>query len=362
MAIYFIIFSLFSFFAIIGESRTSPRYENKTFDNSLDFLWYSILIFLTLLIGFRLEVGGDWGSYLNYLQFMATVNNVSDHFIITQDPAYTLLNWASGKAGFSIYGVNLVCGFIFSYGLIKLCRSLPRPFLALAVAFPYLIIVVSMGYSRQGAALGLSLLAFQALTKEKIYNFALLIVIAALFHKTAIILLGAAILATTKNRKRVIFIFSVLGIFLYFIFLKDAIERLFLYYYFENQYESDGAFIRLLMLILPSLLILLFPGRFKMHFKEMTLWKSFAFISVLAFFGFFVFDASTAIDRMALYLLPIQLVVFSYLPEFFGNRGEARQWIILSILLMYLLILYVWLAYANYSIYWQPYRSILFEF
>jgi hypothetical protein len=362
MAIYFIIFTLFSFFAIIGKSRTNPSNQFESFDNSLDFVWFAVLIFLTMLIGFRLEVGGDWGSYLNYVLFMGSVNTLSEHFIITQDPAYTVLNWVSAKAGFSIYGVNLVCGLIFSYGLIKLCRSLPRPFLALAIAFPYLVIVVSMGYSRQGAALGLSLLAFQALTREKLFYFTVFIFLAALFHKTAIILLGAAILAVTKNRMRVIFIFSLIGIFLYFLFLKDAIERLFLYYYFESQYQSEGALIRLSMILLPSLLLLIFPGRFKIHPKEMNLWKSFAIVSLLSFLGFFIFDASTAIDRMALYLLPIQLVVFSHLPEFFGNRGEARQWIVLAILFIYLIILFVWLSYANYSIYWQPYRSILFEF
>ena len=234
--------------------------------------------------------------------------------------------------------------------------------MALAVAFPYLIIVVGMGYSRQGAALGLSLLALRALTRDRFMYFTIMILVAALFHKTAIVLLGAAVLAVTNNRKRIIFLFSILGIVLYFLFLKDAIERLFLYYYFENQYESSGALIRLSMLVLPSLIILLFPGRFKMHPKELSLWKSFAFVSLFSFTVFFLVDASTAIDRMALYLLPIQMVVFSYLPEFFGYKSESRQWIVLLIILLYALIMYVWLVFANYSIYWQPYRSFLFEF
>lgn len=362
MSLYFVFFSFFAFFAIIGSSRINSGNHYQRLDTSIDFAWYLVLIFLTMIIGFRLEVGGDWGSYLNYVEFMGTVTSLSDHFVITQDPAYTLLNWASAKAGFSIFGVNLVCGLIFSYGLIKLCRSLPRPFLALAVAFPYLIIVVGMGYSRQGAALGLSLLALRALTRDRFMYFTIMILVAALFHKTAIVLLGAAVLAVTNNRKRIIFLFSILGIVLYFLFLKDAIERLFLYYYFENQYESSGALIRLSMLVLPSLIILLFPGRFKMHPKELSLWKSFAFVSLFSFTVFFLVDASTAIDRMALYLLPIQMVVFSYLPEFFGYKSESRQWIVLLIILLYALIMYVWLVFANYSIYWQPYRSFLFEF
>ena len=171
MALYFIIFIFFSFFAIIGNSRINISNQYARLDTSMDFAWYLVLLFLTMLIGFRIEVGGDWGSYLKVYQEIEAVPSLLENFNIGRDPAYAILNWLSAKAGFGIYGVNLACGFIFSYGLIKLCRSLPRPFLALAVAFPYLITVVSMGYSRQGAALGLSLLAFHALTRDKIYNF-----------------------------------------------------------------------------------------------------------------------------------------------------------------------------------------------
>jgi hypothetical protein len=30
-------------------------------------VWWLVVLLLTLLIGYRFEVGGDWGSYMNYL-------------------------------------------------------------------------------------------------------------------------------------------------------------------------------------------------------------------------------------------------------------------------------------------------------
>jgi hypothetical protein len=94
--------------------------------------------------------------------------------------------------------------------------------------------------------------------------------------------------------------------------------------------------------------------------KEIRLWKLFSVISLFLFFLLFISDASTAIDRIGLYLLPLQLVVFSYLPDMFGNRGELNQIAILIVLLFYAAVLFVWLNFAFHSYYWVPYNNILF--
>jgi hypothetical protein len=75
----------------------------------------------------------------------------------------------------------------------------------------------------------------------------------------------------------------------------------------------------------------------------------------------FIIDASTAIDRIGLYLLPIQLIVFAYLPDIFSKRGDNNKIIILLIILYYLLVLYVWLYFSTHSYLWRPYRNALFE-
>src|SRR5574340_825738 len=112
------------------------------------FGWILIWLVLTLLIGFRHEVGGDWFNYIHhyelnyYLSFWEAVKRF--------DPAHGAINWLSYYVDWGVYGTNLVYGAIFSLGLIAFCRAQPRPLLALAVAVPYLVVVVAMGYSRQG--------------------------------------------------------------------------------------------------------------------------------------------------------------------------------------------------------------------
>ncbi|MEY4806704.1 MAG: hypothetical protein RLZZ206_1093, partial [Cyanobacteriota bacterium] len=113
-------------------------------------------LFLTLLIGLREQVGGDWVSYLPAIE--RSIGLPYAEIFQADEPGYGLLNWFGANWGGSIYLVNIICGLVFSIGLMLFCRAQPRPWLALTLAFPYLITVVAMGYSRQGVAIGLEML------------------------------------------------------------------------------------------------------------------------------------------------------------------------------------------------------------
>ena len=165
MFTYWLVFLFFAIFAMIGKARI-PIIANYPHKLNIDFMWLFIIIFLTVFIGFRFEVGGDWGAYLMYYDSFSGIY-LRDAFNITSDPGYILINWASSELGWGIYGVNTICGFIFALGLAIFCRNLPRPLLALLAAIPYLLIVVGMGYSRQGVALGFAMMGFVALGREK---------------------------------------------------------------------------------------------------------------------------------------------------------------------------------------------------
>ncbi len=69
----------------------------------------------------------------------------------------------------------------------------------------------------------------------------------------------------------------------------------------------------------------------------------------------FVFSAPTAVDRLALYLLPLQLYVFSRLPVL-GYTLTARTVLVLAVISYYATVQYVWLNYALQRDYWVPYH------
>ena len=109
----------------------------------------------------------------------------------------------------------------------------------------------------------------------------------------------------------------------------------------------------------PSALFLIWNHRFNLPDSDRALWKIFAYISLLLLALLFLTNASTALDRIGLYMLPIQLVVFAYLPEIFGDRGSINQWIVLGIIGYYSLVLFIWLTFSTHSALWLPYQNLL---
>jgi len=69
--------------------------------------------------------------------------------------------------------------------------------------------------------------------------------------------------------------------------------------------------------------------------------------------------ASTAVDRIALYFIPIQVVVFARLPLLLRHRIRPGT-VAIGIVLGYAAVLYVWLNYATHARYWLPYQNMLF--
>ena len=320
---------------------------------TLDGAWWFIVVVLTLLIGYRVEVGGDWSTYLWHLE-RASMSSFAETWKLS-DPGYRLLNWASAELGLGIWGVNLVAGGVFAYSLAVFCRQLPRPWFALTVAIPYMVVVVSMGYTRQAIALGFAMLALTALGRQEIRQFAFWIVIAATFHKSAVLLLPIAALASTRNRYWTFVWISVITAVAYTLLLEESLEALYLNYVIA-EYQSEGAFIRLAMNAVPASILLLGYRYFRLPPGQVALWIWFAIFSVVIFAAFPFTAATTALDRVALYFLPLQLVVLSYFPDAFGRTQLERTVLLLGVVMYYAAVMFVWLNFATHAQYWLPYR------
>lgn len=314
--------------------------------------WALVWSALTLLIGYRFEVGGDWGNYEN--QYQAVVGSSFGDAITQGDPAYAALNWISVYFGWDVYGVNLICGALFSAGLIAFCGSQPRPWLALAVAIPYLVIVVAMGYSRQGVAIGFVMLALVSLGKKDNVKFVLWIAFAALFHKSAApLLVPLAILATTRSRWWTALWVGAAALLLYVLLLQETTDA-FVYGYIESEYQSQGAAIRVVMNAIPALVFLLFRKRLVSDPQERGMWTWLALLAIAFIVLLAVSPSSTAVDRVALYFIPLQLFVLSRLPGLM-TRHHARASVFIVVLYS-ALVQFVWLNFAAHAEYWVPYR------
>lgn len=339
-------------FAALSE-RSSGLLRNR-----VAFSWLLIWSFFTVLIGLRYQVGGDWATYERIFRFSSylTFNEV----VLRGDPAYVLLNWLTARAGYDITLVNVVCAAVFAWGLIAFAREQPRPWLAIAVAVPYLVTVVAMGYSRQGVAIGFAMLALAGLGGNSTVRFAFWITMAALFHKTAVLLIPVAILATTKGRIWTAIWIGAIGALLYYMLLADSVDAL-IVNYIERRYQSQGAAIRVAMNALPAAVFLIYRRHFKLEGAQLNLW-TYLSLGALGFVALLVVSpSSTAVDRVALYLIPVQIFVLSRLPSAWQARYGSGEIVKIGVITYSAAALFVWLNFAQHAQYWLPYQITSFS-
>jgi hypothetical protein len=316
--------------------------------------WVICLIVLVLLIGFRFEVGGDWFNYFYRLNLVK--NQPLEELVKFGDPGFMVLNALSVSLGWGMTGVNSMSAVLFASGLIIFVRSLPRPWLALACAIPYLVIVVGMGYTRQSIALGFVMVGLVSMRRGRFIRFAIWVALGALFHKTAVLIFPIAALTSEGQRFKAIGLVGLIGAFAFDTLLADYTDHLVDVYVNNQRTESQGAFVRLSMNVIPAILFLFFGKHFLVARQEYKLWKVISWVAVAMFLAFLGTGYSTALDRMALYIIPLQLMVFSNLPDVFGRTRGRSSAILAGILLYYFSILVVWLNFANNSRYWIPFQ------
>ncbi len=311
--------------------------------------WWGMFFVLVLMIGWRHEVGGDWAAYISNMEL-----TVPQGF---SDPGFSLLYWLGRTTGGGIYLVNLICAALFSWGLLDFCRTQPRPWLALTIAVPYLVIVVAMGYTRQSVGIGLSLLGIVALGRGNVFRCLFWVGLAVAFHKSAIIMVPIAAVVNTKNRVFTMIVIGVLAVVFYYFFVQEAINHL-VRHYFGDKYQSSGAVFRIAMNAAPAVLFLMYRKRFRFQLtrEQLTIWTWVALSALLLVVALYVSPSSTAIDRIALYWIPLQLFALSHLPNILGRRnGKNVVWVCVVVALS-VMVLFVWLFFAPYSTFWLPYQ------
>jgi len=324
-------------------------------------LWQSWLIgiVLTLFIGLRHEVGGDWFNYIPYLTRAEGLSLME--VFAWGDPGYNALNWLFASYSWGIYGVNLVSAAIFSAGLVWFCRTQPRPWLALCIAIPYLVIVVAMGYSRQGVAIGLMMPGLLALERGRLRPFLLSMAAAATFHSTALVMLAFVVPAVPGRslamRAFRLLLLLIVGVALVQTFLSARVDGL-IGGYIEAEYQSEGAAIRVAMNSLPGVLLLFLPKRFALTLQQLRLWRALALTALGCVVALVLLPSnSTAVDRIALYIIPLQMVVGSRIPgtQMFGLTSAQ---LLMSVLGYCLSVEFVWLNFATHASLWLPYANV----
>ena len=190
------------------------KYRNFKFEN---FIWIFVIFLLSIFIGFRNGIGGDW---IIYEKFYHNVHNLSFSEIINSSLVYVFINKIAYYTGTQFVGVNVICALIFMFSLAIFLNNSKNKWLALAISFPIIILILGMGYTRQGLAFSFSLLLIKALEDKKLKNSIIFFILAILSHKSALFICSFLLFLSLWYYKK------------YFALLLSVIIPIFLYTFF----------------------------------------------------------------------------------------------------------------------------------
>lgn len=327
--------------------------------SQIQFGYWCTLIFLFMFSAFRFEVGCDWTGYLNQYYFYGSVP-------LTALPYQTEPLWVSLFSLQTLWGldypwINIASSLIFFVGAHMMARRQPNPLAFLVLLFPVLIINMPMSGIRQGAAIGIMFIAFTAFVDRTLIRFVVWVVVAAAFHSSAMIFMLLAPLVTGKySRVRLLLsvILAVPGAF----FLSGseqvgvAAAR-----YFSTGVDAAGAIFRVGVLALSALYFLWFLRRkwkaaFPQDFKLVM-------IGALMMVGTLLLIpvSSVVADRLAYYLIPIQVLILARIPYFQWQRNKQVHEFFPYALLFSMFV--VWTSLSGlFDQCYRPYQTWIFGY
>ncbi len=352
MLFYYSVWFFISFLSFFPSNRPETR-----------VIFFGLLIFLCLMTGLRFEIGGDWENYLTMYDWFKGVNFVASLGIT--DPGYGILNYFSLRLGFSdTILVNFICALIFYTCFYFICKNMKSYWLPLLVSFPYLILVVSMGYTRQSVAIALVILAFKCALERKFWKLLIFSVLALCFHKSAIVILMLypffLIPETTFNKKWIFYSYT------FFSFLAMSILVYLSSVSGENIYtnqsgdiSSSGAIFRIIVHFLPLLFYIIYYPKIKKILGYNL--RVFDYLAILILYVLVLaIPFSTLADRFNLYLIIFDIFVFSILAM--NLNSFNRSIMIGSIIFFNTLMLIIWLNFGSWSQAWLPYQNYLINY
>ena len=349
----FLYWSLFIIPAIIS---LSTRKFQSSYYSRIILTTYALVVIVFL--GLRFEVGPDWFLYKKNMSIYAALDWKLLFFY--SDPAYAIVNKIATTLEFGVWFPNLVCCVVAVFGIVAFSFKLPNPWLAIAVAVPYVIIVLIVNYTRQAAAFGFELLALVALYRGDLKKFYIWVFMAVAFHKTALFILIFGLFYPSQRPALKYIILLIVSFMLFYLFLaKDSLALV--ANYFGTEMQSGGAFIRVLMNAIAGACFIIFYKYFDLSVQLKRFWLGISLLSLLFIVLLELSPSSTAVDRLALYLMPIQIFVYSHIPEIIFGRGQKllSRFIIVC---LYAVVLFTWFQFGNFSWAWVPYKFYPLEY
>lgn len=320
---------------------------------------YFIILFITiiplaLISGLRYDVGTDY-MYTYYPNFYLILEG-KFHY---SEFGFTYLNKIIGFFTDDATWLFVITSFIFIYCLIKgILEYSPNVIVSVLVVFLSLIYFTSLNNVRQLIAVAILFLGFKYLIKNDFSHYIIYILLAFLFHVTALIGIVFYIGINLKFIRHKFLTYALIGIIITLLFgsLFPIIIYKTKYAYFLNSYltNNERTFVNLLYsftyLVIAYLFLYKSIKKNKMHYALLIFQYLFFIWQLLSFF----IPASEVIMRMSQYEIVYQCIL---IPILIKTQGSLKKNIAPWLVLLFYIITYG--IYFYHFIIVQGYHSIL---
>jgi len=328
-------------------------------------------VFLAILIGFRHEVGGDWDNYLDLYYLYADNIKYGEGMDFSNEVGFQLINFIVYWLGGNIYFVNLLAAIIsLAFLMAAINRWKGDILFGLICAFPYLLMVMLMGYTRQGIAACIVLYAMSFLRSGQAGNYLLGLLLAMQFHTSAILLLPLMYSNQKLNGQTLLKFLGVCllvgSLYLYFSGQSSGLEGLSDDSYYSQNYLveesvfSQGVFQRIAIVLFGFMVFFIFRKKFVGMFGDERIFLNMFFFFVALVSLLFLDVPTTPVDRILLYVLSFSMIILARVPAILGQRSYGYWGALTIFSLISFAQLYVWLSYAYNASAWLPYQNWLF--
>lgn len=341
----------FALLALIGANT-----DRRTASFGLTLCLATVLI---LFMGTRDHTGCDFIAYgLRYYRLYDGIPLTE--LLKREEPGFHVLNWFVHLFNLHYMWLNMLASTIYVVCVLQFSKLATRPLFLVSLFFPILIVQLGMSGIRQALATGFLMLAFVAFTNRARGKTAFWILVATVFHQSAIILLPIALVARAKvSLARLIMALAVLGP-LAAVLLGDRAE-VYSDRYVQQIYgeaSSSGALLRYAVALLPFLFFIALRDKVKkLYPNTFELMRLFTIITIAVFP--LVFVSTVALHRVVYYLLPVSVLTLLAVSEALVPKSDKTTPILFPVAVYGSYIL-VWFSiskhadkcYLPYESYW----------
>jgi hypothetical protein len=316
--------------------------------------WRSCFLTFLFFVGFKYGLN-DW-----YLYEILYENFLRGNLINFNDSNFLFLIILKI---FSYYNINFhlvmfFFSFISLFILFYVADSYENPWLIIVLSIPLLIVMLYMGFIRQGLAVSFILLSIQSLIKKKNIKSLFLIFLASSFHISAIVFSFLLIsqFSFSMILNKILYYLSIILISLILIvyFNSKYIDRsIFFYAGIGNYFQSSGFYFRFILNVLPIVIYFYFYQNLIFSDIEKRIITLLVILSLFLFPCSFLF--STLADRLNYYLVPLQFIIYSKFYIYCKNKNIENLFSI-YILSLSFFTLVGWFILGTTSNAWLPYK------